>query len=277
MKRFSLSVFLYFIFSSLVHITFAQSTTKLTLVSGPGRGEEGAAMVCDGQFSTKWCIDSPRQLPYVIVLDAGQQMPLAEYGLVTGDDTDSYPERNPVTWRVSGSNDKQNWTTIDDRKNDRSLPADNYQEYRFAPSGKGQYRYFRFEFIRMAGGSRIQLSEIFLYKTKQMPIKATFSSGTGRDGKESCPRRRRTDTNLRIPLLYGRRYALLPRPQPRDVACERKQRQAKLDDARRTEEQSQPPRRERTGVPLQARRNRQLPLLPLRIHPHVCRHTPTAF
>lgn len=184
MKRFSLSVFLYFIFSSLVHITFAQSTTKLTLVSGPGRGEEGAAMVCDGQFSTKWCIDSPRQLPYVIVLDAGQQMPLAEYGLVTGDDTDSYPERNPVTWRVSGSNDKQNWTTIDDRKNDRSLPADNYQEYRFAPTGKGQYRYFRFEFIRMAGGSRIQLSEIFLYKTKQMPIKATFSSGTGRDGKE---------------------------------------------------------------------------------------------
>lgn len=166
----------------------AQSDVKLSLVSGPGRGQEGAAMVCDGNLSTKWCIDSRQQLPYTVILDAGQQTPLAEYGLVTGDDTDAYPERNPVTWRVSGSNDKQSWTVLDDRKNDRSLPGDSYQEYRFSPTAagaKGQYRYFRFEFIRMAEGTRIQLSEINLYTTVQTPIKATFVSGTGH-GKEGA-------------------------------------------------------------------------------------------
>lgn len=168
---------------------FAQSTIKTTFVSGPGRDRgEGPAMVCDGRFDTKWCVDEPRQLPYIIILDAGEQTPLAEYGLVTGDDTDSYPDRNPVTWRVSGSNDKENWTTIDDQKNNRSLPADNYQEYRFTPTAAGahgQYRYFRFEFIKMAGSTRIQLSEICLYKTKQTPIKTTFVSGNG-NGKEGA-------------------------------------------------------------------------------------------
>lgn len=165
---------------------FAQSDIKLSLVSGTGRGgNEGAAMVCDGDFETKWCIDIPRMLPYSVILDAGQQTTFAEYGFVTGDDTQDYPDRNPVTWRVSGSNDKENWTTIDDQKNNLSLPAENETECRFKPaSAPAAFRYFRFEFFRMAGSTRIQLSEICLYKTAQMPIKATFASGTGRDGKE---------------------------------------------------------------------------------------------
>lgn len=187
MKRFALlSISLFHIFTVSL---LAQSTIKPTFVSGPGRGGEGAPMVCDGQFNTKWCIDEREQMPYVLVLDAGTQTPLAEYGLVTGDDTSAYPERNPVTWRVSGSNDQQNWTLLDNRKNDRSLPADDFQEFRFtptAPSAGGQYRYFRFEFVRMAGGSRMQLSEICLYRTKQMPIEVTFSGGTGREGKEGA-------------------------------------------------------------------------------------------
>ena len=92
---------------------FAQPAVKTTFVSGTGRnGSEGAAMACDGQINTKWCIDSPRMMPYTIVFDAGQQTSIAEYGLMTGDDTSSYPSRNPVTWRVSGSNDKETWTTI---------------------------------------------------------------------------------------------------------------------------------------------------------------------
>ena len=189
MKRISLSFTLLLVYSFLFNSPLmAQSTAKLTLVSGPGRGQEGASMVCDGRFDTKWCIDEPRQLPYTIVLDAGEQTPIAEYGLVTGDDTDSYPDRNPVTWCVSGSNDKQNWTLIDERRNDRNLPAENETEYRFTPTAAGahgQYRYLRFEFIKMAGSTRIQLSEINIYKTKQMPINTTFVSGTG-NGKEGA-------------------------------------------------------------------------------------------
>ena len=155
----------------------AQADIKPTFVSGtiPG-GSEGARMICDGKLSTKWCIDEPGQMPYFIILDAGRQLGVVEYGLVTGDDTNMYPERNPVTWRVSGSNDQQAWTLLDDRKNDRSLPAEGQQEYRFKPQASGQFRYYRFEFLRMAGGSRIQLSEINLYDKVQTPIKLAFVS-----------------------------------------------------------------------------------------------------
>ena len=120
-------------------------------------------MASDGRLSTKWCIDDPQQMPYSIVLDAGSQTSLTEYGLVTGDDTHSYPSRNPVTWRVSGSNDKQAWTVIDEQKYNRRLRDENEQEYRFKPAVKGQFRYYRFEFIRMAEGTRLQLSEVKLY------------------------------------------------------------------------------------------------------------------
>lgn len=168
----------------------AQAPIKTTFVSGSGRGgQEGPAMICDDQLSTKWCIDIPRLMPYSIILDAGQQTSVVEYGFVTGDDTDAYPERNPVTWKVSGSNDKETWTTIDDQKNNRSLPAEAYQEYRFKPTAAGakdKFRFYRFEFFRMAGGTRIQLSEIYLYDKVQMPVKATFVSGSGRDGKEGA-------------------------------------------------------------------------------------------
>lgn len=168
----------------------AQAPVKTTFVSGSGRGgQEGPAMICDDQLSTKWCIDFPRLMPYSIVLDAGQQTSIVEYGLVTGDDTNAYPERNPVTWSVSGSNDKENWTTIDEQKNNRSLPAEGLQEYRFKPKAagaKGKFRYYRFEFSKMAGGTRIQLSEIYLYDKVQMPVKASFVSGSGRDSKEGA-------------------------------------------------------------------------------------------
>ena len=168
----------------------AQAPIKTTFVSGTGpNDDEGPAMVCDGQLSTKWCIDSPRRLPYSIILDAGKETSIAEYGLVTGDDTSSYPDRNPVTWKVSGSNDNQTWTTIDDQKNNRSLPSEDLQEYRFTPTGAGansKFRYFRFEFIRMAGSTRIQLSEISLYDVPQTPVKATFVSGSGGENKEGA-------------------------------------------------------------------------------------------
>ena len=186
MRHLSSLIMLFFALSE----TFAQAPIKTTFVSGTGpNDEEGPKMVCDGQLSTKWCIDSPRRLPYIIILDAGKETSIAEYGLITGDDTSSYPDRNPVTWKVSGSNDNQNWQAIDDQKNNRSLPAEDLQEYRFTPTGAGakeKFRFFRFEFIRMAGSTRIQLSEINLYDKPQTPVKATFVSGTGRDGKEGA-------------------------------------------------------------------------------------------
>ena len=171
---------------ALTSSVLAQETIKTKLVSGTGSDiEEGPAMICDGDASTKWCVDEPSHMPYVIILDAGTPTDFAEYGFVTGNDTQDYPDRNPVTWRVSGSNDKENWTTIDTQENDRTLRDENEQEYRFKPAKKGQFRYYRFEFLKMADGTRIQLSEINLHKVGRTSIKTTFVSGPG-NGKEGA-------------------------------------------------------------------------------------------
>jgi len=170
---------------TLTTTVLAQSTIKTKLASEPGTDrEEGPAMICDGQTSTKWCVDEPEQMPYTIILDAGEQTSVAEYSFVTGNDTQDYPDRNPVTWIMSGSNDKQNWTVLDKQENDRTLRDENEQEFRFKPANKGQFRYYRYEFIKMADGTRLQLSEINLYKVAQTAIKTTFVSGTGNEGKE---------------------------------------------------------------------------------------------
>ena len=164
----------------------AQSTIKTTLVSGTGNDrEEGPAMICDGDVSTKWCIDEPENMPYTIILDAEKATDFAEYGFVTGNDTQDYPDRNPVTWVLSGSNDKQSWTILDKQENDRTLRDENEQEYRFKPAKKGQYRYYKFEFLKMDDGTRIQLSEINLHKVGRTAVKTTFVSGTG-NGKEGA-------------------------------------------------------------------------------------------
>ena len=171
---------------ALTTTVLAQETIKTKFVSGTGNDrEEGPEMICDGDVSTKWCIDEPENMPYTIILDAGTPTDFAEYGFVTGNDTQDYPDRNPVTWRVSGSNDKQNWTTIDNQENDRTLRDENEQEYRFKPAKKGQFRYYRFEFLKMADGTRIQLSEINLHKVGRTAIKTTFVSGPG-NGKEGA-------------------------------------------------------------------------------------------
>lgn len=200
----------------------AQTNVKLTLVSGPGQDrEEGAAMVCDGQLSTKWCIDSPRQMPYTLVLDAGTPSSFAEYGFVTGDDTETYPDRNPVTWRVSGSNDKQEWTVLDNQKNSRRMAAENWQEYRFRLAGKGAFRYYRFEFFRVAGGTRIQLSEIIFHETVQSPLKVTLSQGGVREASPRGGLRRSEGASMVCDGLLSTKWCIDdPRQMPYSIVLD---------------------------------------------------------
>lgn len=183
----SLSGVLFALATLVSSSVLAQDNIPTALVSGTGwDDEEGPKSVCDGQMNTKWCVDEPSQMPYTIVLDAGRSVAIQEYGLATGNDTAEYPSRNPVGWRLSGSNDMKAWTLLDEQNNNRSLPAENYSEYRFRTREKGQYRYYRFEFLRLTRGTRIQLSEISLYDKVQMPARVAFVSGTGSGTKEGA-------------------------------------------------------------------------------------------
>lgn len=143
----------------------AQERVKATFVEGTGdRGREGAPMVTDGRKSTKWCIDMPQRMPYYVVLEAEKPIVLSEYTFTTGDDTHSYPDRNPASWMVYGSNDKTTWKLLDEKHSYFRMTDLNEQEYFFPVKTKAEFKYFKFTFLEMQDDTRIQLSEIGLIR-----------------------------------------------------------------------------------------------------------------
>lgn len=145
--------------------TSAQQKVQISLTDGtPSKGRESVQNVADGKYYTKWCYDSPKNLPYFVVLSANDAFQLTQYGFVSGEDTSSYIERNPLAWKLFGSNDKQNWTLLEEKKNDWTMDDQNEQEFLFKVTSKESYKHYKFEFIRMQGSTRIQLAEINLYQ-----------------------------------------------------------------------------------------------------------------
>ena len=138
---------------------------KTTFVEGTqANAKEGSALVADGHKWTKWCVDAPGEMPYHVVLDATEATAMKAYALVTAEDTHYYPMRNPISWNIYGSNDRKEWTLVEQVKYNRRLDDQNEQTYTFRLKDAKPWRYYKFEFTRMADGTRLQLSEIELYK-----------------------------------------------------------------------------------------------------------------
>lgn len=138
---------------------------KIQLVDGPTNiDDESAEMIADGHYYTKWCYDNASDLPYTLIVSTKEPIRLGQYGLVSAEDSYYYPGRNPLDWRVSGSNDKKSWTKLDERKFNWTMRDENEQEYIFKVKDAVSFRYYKFEFLKMQKDTRIQLSEINLYK-----------------------------------------------------------------------------------------------------------------
>jgi hypothetical protein len=72
---------------------------------------EGAIRIIDGNLNTKW-LDSINQSyggKATLIFDFGEQKIFTGYKWATGND---YEERDPKNWRVFGSNDEVNYTTL---------------------------------------------------------------------------------------------------------------------------------------------------------------------
>lgn len=138
---------------------------KIQLVDGPSNiDDESVEMLTDGHYYTKWCYDHASDLPYTVIVSTKQPIKLGQYGLVSAEDSYYYPGRNPLDWRVSGSNDQKNWTKLDERKFNWTMRDENEQEYIFKVKDAASFRFYKFEFLKMQKDTRIQLSEINLYK-----------------------------------------------------------------------------------------------------------------
>ena len=113
--------------------------TPLTFLSATGTyiKDHDAGDLFDDDIHTKYCAAFSSDNTLYIYIDAGHPVRLSGYRITTAADTQSFPERNPVTWSLFGSNRKSEvpddavWTLLDRRENDTTLGATNYTPYDF--------------------------------------------------------------------------------------------------------------------------------------------------
>lgn len=94
---------------------------------------------------------------------------VSAYVIYTANDTDTYPERNPNSWTLYGSNDGSDWKKIHS-VDDAQLPTTNYTPTLYEFRNDTAYRYYRWSMSSTVGGAGpFQLSELLLYSAKKPP------------------------------------------------------------------------------------------------------------
>ena len=98
---------------------------------GPeGYGGESWENAADNNVNTKYCASFHGDAYFLF--DAMDDVEPYGYRIYTANDTGNYPGRNPCSWKLYGSDtqltdpDDPNWILLDERKNDKSMPAANY-------------------------------------------------------------------------------------------------------------------------------------------------------
>ena len=99
-------------------------------------GHEDWPNAADNDIMTKYCNSRFNGYAYFL-FDATRTVSLCGYRIYTANDTGSHPERNPVCWKLYGSNtrlsdaDAIGWELIEEREEDYTLQATNYTPYDF--------------------------------------------------------------------------------------------------------------------------------------------------
>ncbi|MBR4857452.1 MAG: hypothetical protein IKU94_12600 [Bacteroidaceae bacterium] len=120
-----------------------------------GYSGEGPECMFDGNTATKWCCPNTEGL--YLIFKADQIVSPYFYTLVTGGDTQRFPERNWGTWRIYGANfegdgaakrDAEGWVLVDekiDMDKSRLNPANNTASYFGMSTGLVEYQYYKVE------------------------------------------------------------------------------------------------------------------------------------
>lgn len=135
---------------------------RATLVSSDAGGNtnESAAMLFDGDLSTKLCTDNT---DYVITWKLNRPYPVGGYTITTANDT-AETGRLPRGWTLEASNDGVEWVMVSNIINSR-LERVNFTDYFYAISKTGTYQYFRFTLTATESrrNTMTQMAEITLY------------------------------------------------------------------------------------------------------------------
>jgi len=120
---------------------------------------EGIQASVDGNVKTKWCVEH-RNKPVVWVLRApkGEGVAHSSYTFTSGGDS---PPRDPRSWVLEASADGRTWVELDKQENVDSFRRRS-QERTFSFENSTKYEAYRFRFLKVNGGSRLQIAEIRL-------------------------------------------------------------------------------------------------------------------
>ena len=127
--------------------------------------EYGVPALFDNDTTTKWYSQayndgtSESTFPLSLTIRYSDQLLVSGYKMTTADDNVEQ-SRSPVEWKLYGSNDGTNWCELDHVK-DGGFTANN-EEKSFALDSLASYVYYKFEFLSIAGGKGVQLSELKL-------------------------------------------------------------------------------------------------------------------
>ena len=149
----------------------ADDTVTFTAVDGRASqtSYENYTNLFDGKKTagdyTKYCLSTNNSEVYVVA-EASEQVIVTGYTFTTGNDSQSYINRNPKSWVLYGSNDydtnsKQGtWTEIHSVTNDTTMQNLNYTPYTFTFDNDEEYNYYKFVFKETQGSTEFQLCEI---------------------------------------------------------------------------------------------------------------------
>ena len=128
------------------------------LTGGNGWGDSPVSALVDNNANTKFGTSNVGEAWAIII--ASEPVAVEMYAIVTGADTYNYPSRNPVSWKLEGSNDNQTWTLIDEQDQSYKLQAKNKEAFEFWVNGTEKYKFFKFSATQLADG--FQLGEFWI-------------------------------------------------------------------------------------------------------------------
>lgn len=147
-------------------------------------GNEAAINLFDGDTATKWCCgDTEAAKASAVVWSMKEAVTVTHYTFTTANDNAEYVGRNPIGWRIYGTNDElsSDMAMTESNFSDGSVPAgwilldevvkteipnENFLEYGFAVDGANQGAYKSYMLLIDTcdtANTVFQMSEITLY------------------------------------------------------------------------------------------------------------------
>ena len=120
-------------------------------------GNQDASCFFDGYNSGDWKMGSDFSGTLSIVFEYKEAITPDKYYIVSG--RDGLPDRNPESWTLYGSNDKDNWTKLDEQNCD--FGENMLTPFSYSINPDSAYKYFKLE-IKNTGG--MELSEFYMSK-----------------------------------------------------------------------------------------------------------------